>query len=254
MNSAMTNTNSGLFIDDGGAGRLPVVFLHSMAGNTGHWEAQLAHLRSDRRAIALDLLGHGRSAADDQFSFESMAHKIRVAISELDLKRFVLVGHSMGGSVATAYAGAYPEDVAGLFLVDPSGDSTQMPKEEVQGYLDALHSPAYQQVIEEYWQGILEGSTAETREQVMADLRHTSQHTVRSVSEELFNYNPLPALDRYDGPIFSLITRFNEFPNSLQVLRPRIEHKKIEGTGHWLQMDKPQEFNEILEKWLMEFC
>jgi pimeloyl-ACP methyl ester carboxylesterase len=47
-----------LAVDDGGEGGLPVVLVHSLAGNAGHWEAQLAHLRRTRRALALDLRGH----------------------------------------------------------------------------------------------------------------------------------------------------------------------------------------------------
>ena len=40
-----------LFVDDGGSGGVPVVFLHSFAGDTTHWTAQLEHLRTNRRAI-----------------------------------------------------------------------------------------------------------------------------------------------------------------------------------------------------------
>ena len=50
-----------LHADDGGSGGVPVVFIHSYAGDTTHWTAQLAHLRKTRRAIALDLRGHGQS-------------------------------------------------------------------------------------------------------------------------------------------------------------------------------------------------
>ena len=44
-----------LYVDDGGEGGMPVVFLHSYAGSTTHWAAQLAHLRPQRRALAIDL-------------------------------------------------------------------------------------------------------------------------------------------------------------------------------------------------------
>uniref|UniRef100_UPI003083F334 alpha/beta fold hydrolase n=1 Tax=Myxococcus vastator TaxID=2709664 RepID=UPI003083F334 len=50
-----------LNVDDGGVGGLPVVFVHSSAGNTTHWAAQLSHLRKRQRAVALDLRGHGKS-------------------------------------------------------------------------------------------------------------------------------------------------------------------------------------------------
>jgi pimeloyl-ACP methyl ester carboxylesterase len=49
-----------LFVDDGGAGGVPVVLLHSLAGNGAQWTPQIAHLRRSVRAIAVDLRGHGR--------------------------------------------------------------------------------------------------------------------------------------------------------------------------------------------------
>ena len=56
----MSKKTSNIFVDDGGAGSVSVVFVHSLAGNTQQWSAQLNHIRTTRRAIALDLRGHGR--------------------------------------------------------------------------------------------------------------------------------------------------------------------------------------------------
>lgn len=250
MTMATTTTISGIYFDDGGSGSQPIIFLHSLAGNTNQWSAQLNHLRSTHRAIAIDLRGHGRSSSDEDFSIESMAQDVLEVVNQLGIERFILAGHSMGGSVAIAYAGAHPDRLAGLLLVDPSGDSTQMPVEEIQGYLGALESDAYVPMIEGYWQQILEGSTSETQEIVMTDLRNTAKDTVVGVSKALFNYNPVPHLISYDGPKFSMITRFNQTPVSLHNLVPDLPHQLLSGTSHWLQMDKPQEFNELLDNWL----
>src|SRR6185295_16066021 len=53
-----------LFVRDGGVtdtGALPVLFIHSLAGNGGQWALQLDHLRRRRRAVSLDLRGHDDS-------------------------------------------------------------------------------------------------------------------------------------------------------------------------------------------------
>ncbi|MCP3665759.1 MAG: alpha/beta hydrolase, partial [Gammaproteobacteria bacterium] len=161
----MSKKKSKIYIDDGGDGSLSVVFVHALAGNTGQWSAQLSHIRTKRRAIALDLRGHGQSLppADGDYAIESMVQDIQTVVDQLGIERFILVGHSMGGSVAGAYAGIYPERVAGLLLVDPSGDSTQMPREEVQQYIGALESEAYSNVVGGYWSQILTGSTETTQ-------------------------------------------------------------------------------------------
>ena len=112
-----------IHVDDGGSGGVPVVFVHSFAGSTAHWKPQLAHLRPSRRAIALDLRGHGMSAAPsgDEYSVEGFAADIDAAVTTLGLDKFVLVGHSLGGAAALAYAGAHPDRVAGLVLVGAPG-------------------------------------------------------------------------------------------------------------------------------------
>jgi len=248
----MSKKISNIYIDDGGDGSLPVVFVHSLAGNTQQWSAQLSHIRTTRRAIALDLRGHGQSSSPENgdYAIDSMAQDVQTVIEQLGIERFILVGHSMGGSVAVAYAGAYPQRVAGLLLVDPSGDSTQMPVEEVQQYLGALESEAYSNVVEGYWSQILTGSTEITEAKVMQDLRNTSKATVVGVFKELFKYNPVLALERYDGPKLSVITSVNETPFSVHNLVSDLPHQKVTGTGHWLQLDKPEEFNRTMDDFL----
>ena len=104
-----------LHVDDGGWGGVPVALLHSFAGSTRHWASQLDHLRDDRRAIAFDLRGHGESDApsDGDYTAEALARDVAAVVDTLKLKRVVLVGHSMGGSAAIAYANAHPDRVAG---------------------------------------------------------------------------------------------------------------------------------------------
>lgn len=238
-----------LFVDDEGSrGELPVVFLHSLAGNTQQWTAQLDFVRQTRRALAMDLRGHGKSpgAPNGDFNIETLAQDVQAAIAELGIERFILAGHSMGGSVAVAVAGAIPEQVAGVLLVDPSGDATQMPAEQVQGLLAALQSEAYTAVIEDYWQQILAGATEATQTNVMYDLRQTDKETVVGCMQALFSFNPLPALQNYNGARLSVITKLNELPSALHKLVPDFPHILIEGTGHWLQLDKPEAFNQIL--------
>lgn len=248
----MLNKLSDIFVDDGGNGSLPVVFLHSLPGNTQHWSSQLRHVRKTRRAIALDLRGHGQSPPPENgdYRIDAMAQDVQAVVDRLGFERFILVGHSMGGSVAGAYAGAYGERVAGLLLVDPSGDSTRIPVEEVQQYLGALESDAYSDVIGGYLSQILTGSTETTQAKVMRDLRDTPKATVIGVFKELFKYNPVPALECYEGPILSVITSITETPIGVHNLIPNLPRRKITGTGHWLHLDKPEEFNQILDEFL----
>src|SRR5690349_942008 len=126
-----------LHVNDGGRGAgLPVVFVHSFAGSAAHWQAQLAHLREHkRRALALDLRGHGASDApeDRDYAIPHLAQDIAAVVDTLDLSRLVLVGHSMGGSAAAAYAGAHPTRLAGLVLIGTPGKAPKEMADSVMG-------------------------------------------------------------------------------------------------------------------------
>ncbi|WP_338865582.1 alpha/beta fold hydrolase [Myxococcus stipitatus] len=242
-----------LFVDDGGVGGLPVVFIHSSAGSTKHWASQLAHVRKTRRAVALDLRGHGRSTvpSSDASSVEDFAADVAAVVDGLGLERFVLVGHSLGGAVSTAYAAAHPSRVAGLLLLDPASDGRQIPAEQAQGLMTVLASEAWLQVVEEYWAPMLAPSSPEVREQVLGGLRVTAQAAVRSGLGSLLTFDPVAALRSYPGPKLSLVTEYNQGPDAYQNLVPELPSQKVEPvTGHWVQLDAPEWVNAALDRFL----
>jgi pimeloyl-ACP methyl ester carboxylesterase len=241
-----------LRVDDGGLsrGHWPIVFVHSLAGNVDHWSAQLAHLRATHRAVALDLRGHGRSdpPADGDYSLTGMAADIGAVVEQLDLERIVLVGHSMGGGVALTYAGTHPDKIAGLLLVDPIGDGKQFAASQTEPLLQALNAD-YDTTIIEYWTGIA-GVDGVIRQRLLDDLRATPQESVVRSFREVLHFDPDPSLARYRGPILSVVTPFNEQPFSLHRLGAGFPHRVVEGTGHWIQLEKPEEFNRVLDEFL----
>jgi pimeloyl-ACP methyl ester carboxylesterase len=115
-----------LYVEDGGTGDIPVVFLHSFGGSTEHWNNQREHLETTRRVVAFDFRGNGRSdpAAENRYNPEALADDLAAVADSLKLERFVLVGHSMGGAVAVAYTAAHRERVAGLVLAGAPGKSS----------------------------------------------------------------------------------------------------------------------------------
>lgn len=240
-----------LHVNDGGSGDVPVVFLHSLAGHSGQFAAQLGHLRQTRRAVALDLRGHGRSAApeDANYSIAAMARDVAATVDTLALERVVLVGHSMGGLVAAAYAAEHPQRVAGLLLLDPSGDARKVPPNLMARFFAELESD-YTSTAEKYWEGILAGSRASVRDSVMAALRATPRPTVVGVFRALILFDPAEALLRYGGSTLSVITPLNTGPMTLHALVPALPTRTVTGTGHWLHMDKPDEINGIVDEFL----
>jgi pimeloyl-ACP methyl ester carboxylesterase len=239
-----------LVVDDGGRGGLPVVFAHSLAGTTSQWKAQLEHLRPNRRAVAFDFRGHGRSepAKDGDYSIAGMASDIGAVVDSLGLERFVLVGHSMGGGAALVYAGAHPERVAGLLLVDPIGDAKQISPADVKSFLGGFESD-YDHASRKYWTEIA-GPDSAVRTRLLADLEATPKETVVRVLRSVMQFDPDSALARYAGAKLSVVTPYNDAAFSLHRLGKGFPHQVVTGTGHWIQLDKPDEFDRILDEFL----
>ena len=241
-----------LAVDDGGTGPA-VVFLHSLAGNSAQWASQLEHVRKNRRAVGIDLRGHGRSEppSDGKYSIEEQVPDLDAAVDELGLERFALVGHSFGAGVALEYAAGRPGRVTHLVVADPIGDGTQTPEAEIRPFLEALDSPAYTETIEAYWSSIA-GSDGAVLERLLADLRATPRETVVRGLHAVMAYDPKPALARLRVPALAIVTPANDFPYSMHQVGAGLPHRVIEGTGHWLQIERPAEFNRILDRFLAQ--
>jgi pimeloyl-ACP methyl ester carboxylesterase len=177
-----------------------------------------------------------------------MAEDIRCVVDSLGLDQFVLSGHSMGGGAALVYSGAHPERVAGLLLVDPIGDGKQIADSDAQPLLDGLESN-YDATIQGYWSEIA-GANSAIRERLLADLRATPRETVVAVFREVLRFDPDPALDRYRRPKLSVVTPHNDAAFSLHRLGKGFPHRVLTGTGHWIQLDKPEELNRLFNEFL----
>ena len=66
----------------------------------------------------------------------------------------------------------------------------------------------------------------------------------------VFDYDPLPDLRSYLGPILIVSKSTEDQSNSLHKAFPTIPYKMVDGTSHWIQLDKPGEFNLILDEFL----
>ena len=117
----VVKTLAGLAADDSGEpdARPPLVLLHGLTFDRSLWRPALDELqRTDpgRRVLALDLPGHGASRAWPRYDVASVAHGVHRAVEEAQLRSPVVVGHSIGGAIATFYAACYP--TRGVINVD----------------------------------------------------------------------------------------------------------------------------------------
>lgn len=96
----------------------PVVFLHALGRSGSDWLAVLEALKDEYRCLAVDQRGHGESVRLDQYTFELMEQDFRDFVDSLGLERFVLVAHSMGGTVGWLFAEKTPDRLSALIIED----------------------------------------------------------------------------------------------------------------------------------------
>ena len=205
------------------------------------------HFRPTRRAVAFVCAGTASGAPrSGAYSVQSMAADIASVADGLQLRRFVLVGHSMGGSAAIAHAGAHPGRVAGLVLVGTPGQSSPDQAEQIMGAMRA----DYDKVSEGYWKKLLSDAQPNTESQIRSEMKRIPRDASLEILNAIFAYDPLPALRAYPGAKLLVDTPHGDGPSSLHVQAPDIPRQVITRTSHWPQMDNPDEFNRILADFL----
>jgi pimeloyl-ACP methyl ester carboxylesterase len=252
ISGPVTTPNGAIFVDDGGRGGLPVVFIHGNGADSTQWERQLEHLRKTRRAVAIDLPGMGNSspAANGDYSPKANAAAVDAAVSLIGLKRFVLVGHSYGGAVVATYAAAHPEKVAAVIYADSAASVPAM-SPPMRKFVDALRADRMK-VTRIWFAPMLKPSSQSVHDRVYATVEKSTVDAFAGALEKLAGYDAKTVVNAYPGPKFVIYAADIESPASFRPQFPDLPAIKLTGTGHWLMLDKPDEFNAALDQFLAQ--
>ncbi len=226
-----------------------LVLLHGAGGTAGLWRPQLEHLEDRHSAVALDFPGHGRSSGVEGLGdIDAYAECLAVFARHVDLRPFVAVGRSLGGAVALMLALRHPELVRGLVLTgvaarfDVTADALEGLRAVVAGRrpqqfsTDAFSPATGTEVMRQVW-----------TEQVKTDPRVTYQDLLAcrafEVGARLADI-AVPALvvagadDRLVPPAAS---------EALARGIPGAEFAVLAGAGHVVPVERPEEFNRLVD-------
>ena len=122
-----------LHFRDSGAGDVACFFIHGFGEGCFVWHECAAEMASLVRVVAVDLRGHGDSERDEQGRYDvaSYVSDVLAVVSLLRMRRFILVGHSLGGEIALEIAVQLGEKIAALVLVDFSPEPDPMGASQV---------------------------------------------------------------------------------------------------------------------------
>ncbi len=152
MADAKLTTLAGLGAYDVGESddRPPLILLHGLTFDHTMWLPTLAELDGidhGRRALALDLPGHGASATSESYDIESVAEVVHRAVGEAGLDAPVIVGHSLAAIVASVYAARFP--TCGVVNVDQSLQTAPFSR-FLQSIAEQLRGPNFPAMWEQF--------------------------------------------------------------------------------------------------------
>ena len=119
-----------IFYTDNGEGQ-PIVLLHGFLENSSIWNPFVPALKKKNRVICIDLLGHGKSGCLGYIhTMEQMAEAVKAILKHLRIQHSYVLGHSMGGYVALAFADKYQNEVRGLCLINSTASADTEEKQK----------------------------------------------------------------------------------------------------------------------------
>jgi pimeloyl-ACP methyl ester carboxylesterase len=136
---------------EGGEGEDTVLLVHGFQSSKNYWIPFIKKLNKDFHIVALDLPGHGNSSKNNlkKFDLNSLVNFLNIFAEKKDLKRFHLIGTSMGGGITTLYTHNYPDKVITLSLLNPLGID-QENKSDLQLLLEKGHNVFFPKNLEEF--------------------------------------------------------------------------------------------------------
>jgi pimeloyl-ACP methyl ester carboxylesterase len=228
-----------------------------MVGHTGFWNAALAACADRRRAVAIDLRGHGnsRAPADGDYSIDGCAGDVLAVLDALELDVVVLVGHSFGACVTTEVAARRPDRVRRLVLVDPPGDFTRLSpevrEEQLVPYIAALSGDGWRSAVEADFDDALAGSAMGTAASVRARLATMPRDAILGMFVSMMDYPAVASLERFlaspGAAVHAILAPANAWPFSLHMLLPAITTAVVPDVGHWIMLDAPARFVAALD-------
>ncbi|MFM0324302.1 alpha/beta fold hydrolase [Caballeronia glebae] len=242
-----------------GSGDLALVFLHYYGGSSRTWGRVANGLSDQYRIVATDHRGWGDSDAPaDGYRIADLADDAEGVIKALNLRRYVLVGHSMGGKVAQLIASRRPDGLEGLVLVAPSPPSPMLLSDAERATLSGAYRS--RESIEFVIDHVLTAKPldAACREQVIEDSLKAAPQAKAAWPDVAMREDITAAVAAIDVPTAVISGELDQVDRvaTLQAeLLPRIPHAAMHilpGAGHLSPLEAPADVARIIASFLTE--
>ncbi len=244
-----------------GKGSPAIIFIHGWANPKEIWDDQVAHFSHKYKAVAIDLYGLGESRNNrSDWTMSAFGDDVVAVIDRLKLKEVVLVGFSMGTTVAIEAAKKVPEKVAGVVLVDDLMDPEVKYPPEVIAFMDSLMMDLVNDFTNEKL--VTYGFYKTNEEANFKRIKDIYPDTVSQTGwkESIqgyfkwINQDLTESLKQLNVPVISINSDME--PTNVEAWRnyvPTYQVHIMTGVAHLLFWENPDEFNRLLEECIQEF-
>lgn len=250
----LTRDGVTLFYQDVGKGAPPLLLVHGLGGDHTCLAPQLEHFRRHHRVVAVDLRGHGQSDKPRQdYTIAGYADDLVWLCYELGVYRPVVVGHGLGGMVALATAASHPDLPAGVVMLDspilpPGGTITvrRSLSEEKRG-------------VRDFWDALAQDGepsshscNESTQQEALPSTQALSPEYVKeSVQQQVAFWDGVAAVAACKLPLLYIDAGTpNADLSLLQSICPRLVIGRTVCTGHFLQLEAPEQVNAMIDRFL----
>ena len=231
-----------------------LLFIHGWSGNTDIWNKSYSAFPA-HRVIVIDLVGHGRSDKPKvAYTMDYFARSVEAVMKKAKVQKAVLVGHSMGTPVARQFYRLYPDKTLGIVIVD-GGLRAYGTKAEMEQFYAPLRSN-YKATSMQFIDGMLMTVKDEAlKQQVRSSVLATPDHVGLSAMEA-FNDDKLWATDQIKVPVLAIMAESPywkpDTKDFYQTIAPILDYHMWTGVSHFLMMEKPLEFNELVAAFIVK--
>lgn len=233
-----------------GSGDITLVFIHGWSCDKSYWNNQVNELSKNYKVVIIDLAGHGASGLyRENFTIDLFGEDVTAVVNYLKLNKVILIGHSMGGAVIIEAAKRLPGNVFGLIGVDTYQSFTDdWTVEQKENFLKS-----FSENFVETTKGFVKSMFPRTADsnlvkKVADDMSSAPPAVAVSAIRNTFYYDPIPTLKEINLPIISI--NCDMYPVAVEENKKIVkdyEVKFMNGVGHFLMLEKPDEFNSLLK-------
>ena len=244
-----------------GEGGPALVFIHGWCCNRTFWEPQLKFFAPHRQVVAIDLGGHGESdGGRDNWTMGAFGADVAAVIRQLQLKQVILIGHSMGGPVTLEATALLPDEVIGLIGVDTFTDPDEAyTYQQITDYCPPFKSGFPQAMKdallheEDFFRDGTDQNLIDRIAAVMTAAPPIMGHDAFLAMFDFANCRQRPLMSQVKVPFVCINAKRDEKKvKDGQKYARQFEVVTLPNAGHFLMMEHPNEFSELLHRELKQ--